>query len=326
MSAYGENWGLIGHEQAVHLLAERIAHANTTHAYLITGPAQIGKTTLAVRFAQALNCSGETPPCGQCRTCDLIARGAHPDVQIIAPEGRSIRIEAIRDLQTALSLKPFEARYRVAVILEAQKATDQAADALLKTLEEPPATTRLVLTAASAETVRPTVVSRCHVIALRPVATGRIEQVLAALGTPPDEAHRLARLSGGRPGWALTAMQQPEIAEQRAQFIVQLLDMLQADRTGRFAYSEEIARHEALAALLDTWQSWWRDVLLLVEGAAVAPVNVDFSSALHDVASRVTAEQARLALQAVRRTADAIDRNANTRLALDVMLLDMPFV
>ncbi len=320
------NWGIIGHEWAVELLAARIASGRVAHAYLFTGPPQVGKTTLALRLAQALNCTGAAPPCGECRSCDLIGRGLHPDVQVLEPLGRAIHIEAIRALQGTLNLLPFEAPYRVAIILNVEKATDQAADALLKTLEEPPPSTRLLLTAESAEVVRPTIVSRCHVVALRPVEVTRLENALTALGAPTDEAHRLARLSGGRPGWALTALWQPETLALRAQIVEEMVQVLQAGRNGRFDYSEQIAERDTLPLILETWQSWWRDVLLLVEGSAVEPVNVDYSEALRDVADRISSREAREALRAVQRTMDALDKNANTRLALDVMLLDMPFL
>lgn len=321
-----DNWGIIGHEWAVNLLAARIASGRVAHAYLFTGPPQVGKTTLAVRLAQALNCTAVTPPCGECRSCDLIGRALHPDVQVIEPVGRAIHIEAIRMLQSTLSLLPFEAPHRVAIILNVEKATDQAADALLKTLEEPPPATRLLLTAESIEVVRPTIVSRCHVIALRPVEAAHIERALIALGAPPDEAYHLARLSGGRPGWALTALRQPEVLTMRARIVEEMLQVLRAGRSGRFDYSEQIAEQDTLPLILETWQSWWRDVLLLAEGSAVEPVNADYGETLRELAERIAPQQARDALRAVRRTMDALERNANTRLALDVMLLDMPFL
>ncbi len=326
MSIYGDNWGLIGHEWAVNLLRTQVARGQVGHAYLITGVAQIGKTTLAMRFAQAMNCTAHLPPCGTCRSCDLFERGVHPDMLMISPEGRSIRIEAIRDLQNVLSLQPYEARYRVALILNIQQATDQAADSLLKTLEEPPSATRLLLTAEAVEAVRPTIVSRCRVIPLRPAPGAPIEEALRRLGMAPEKAHVVARLSGGRPGWALTVAQSPQVLEQRAQVVHEMLTVLRGDRSVRFSYSEEIAGRDWLPLILDTWQSWWRDVLLLAEGSGVRLVNEDYWGDLQWLAGQISPQQARQALRSVRSTIDALDQNANTRLALDVMLLDMPYV
>jgi len=328
MTHHNDNWGLIGHEWAVDLLASSLAGGRAGHAYLITGVPGTGRATLALRFAQALNCENpDRAPCGECRACDLIARGLHPDVQIIEADGRSIKIEQIRDLQNGLSLRPVEGRCRVAILLEMQTATDQAADALLKTLEEPPPTTRLILTADAAENVRPTIVSRCRLVPLRPVRAQTINAALTRLhDLPAGEANTLAELAAGRPGWALAALQNPDLLTARAQIIDTLLEVLRGGRTERFNLSEALARDAALPLVLQTWQSWWRDVLLLAEGGSAPPVNADRWDELRALSLNLSPEQARRALHAVRRTITALTKNVNTRLALDVMLLDMPYL
>ena len=327
MGTTANNWGLIGHEWAVDLLASRLASGRIGHAYLFTGSPGAGRRTLALRFAQALNCTGDAPPCGQCRACDLIARGAHPDVQVIAPEGRTLKIEQVRDLQHDLTLAPVEARYRVAILEDMQAATDQAADALLKTLEEPPGATRLLLTADSVDNVRPTIVSRCQVVPLRPVPARTLSAALVQrYGLPVEEANTLARLAAGRPGWAIAAAEDPAIVERHREVVGELLGLLRADRTGRFNASERIARDEALPFILETWQSVWRDVLHVVEDSSVLTVNADHQDELTALARDVSAEQARRALYAVRRTIAALEKYANTRLALDLMLLDLPYL
>src|SRR5688572_27676807 len=109
-------WGIIGHDWAMQHLADRIAGGRVGHAYLFSGAAGLGKMLFATRLAQAINCTGANPPCGECRACTLIARGQHPDYTIIEPENDKIKIEEIRELQNTLSMRPFEARFRVAVI------------------------------------------------------------------------------------------------------------------------------------------------------------------------------------------------------------------
>jgi DNA polymerase III subunit delta' len=329
MSISHTGWDVIGHGQAAEALLARLASGRASHTYLFTGIESLGKTLMALRLAQALNCTGETPPCRSCRACDLTERGQHPDVTVVEPDGATIRIEPIRDLISSLTLRPLEARTRVGIILNADKLTPSAADALLKTLEEPPETARLLLTAQEIESLPLTIASRCQVIALKPVPVADIETALVErLSMPPDQARVLARLSAGRPGWALTAAAQPDIMVRRAELLDGLLGALRSNRGGRFAFSELIAsRPNELPLVLDLWRSWWRDVLLLAEGSPVEPVNVDQLAILSEVADAAGREGARAALEVVHHTATLLaDTNANARLALDVMLLKWPYL
>ena len=175
------SWPVIGHEWAIELLAHAIRSGRLSHAYLFTGPSQVGKTTLARAFAQALLCeTGQGAPCGEsaCRTCQRIAQGRYPDVQIIAAEKNTIQIEQVRALQADAALSPLEGRRKIFIIREIERATLPAANALLKTLEEPPPQVILLLTSTRRDQVLPTILSRCQIVALRPLP---LEQVQAAL-------------------------------------------------------------------------------------------------------------------------------------------------
>jgi DNA polymerase-3 subunit delta' len=328
MSAYGENWGLIGHEWAVDLLARRLAAGRVGHAYLFTGMSGVGKSTLATRLAQAINCTGDTPPCGACRACTLTESGAHPDVSFVEGDKGAIKIEAIRDLQNFLSLQPFEARSRIGIILRGQELTAQAADALLKTLEEPAPGARLLLTASMVDSLAATIASRCQVIHLRGVPAAQIEAALRErTDCSPSEAALLAGLAGGRPGWALGAAQNPDVLAWRAEVLDQLLAALYANRSARFQCAEGLARGDDLPELLAVWQSWWRDVVLLAEGSPVGPLNADRLDDLTRIAAAVAPADGLQALRTVRETLRQIDTtNVNKRLALDVMLLDLPYL
>jgi DNA polymerase-3 subunit delta' len=167
------NWNLLGHEWAVQLLSGQLERNSLRHAYLITGPAGVGRRTLALSLAQAVNCP--TPlapgfPCQTCRTCSQIARQQHPDLAIIQAEevGGTLKVDQVRELQRSLNLAPYQARYRVALLLRFEEAHPSAANALLKTLEEPASQVILILTASSPDALLPTVVSRCEVFRLRP--------------------------------------------------------------------------------------------------------------------------------------------------------------
>src|SRR4030065_2089299 len=137
------DWGMIGHEWAVKLLAEHVALGHDRHAYLFTGPSGVGRRTLALRFAQGLNCQHPPVPGQPCRTCSAckrIEQMHHPDLMVVEAEreGETLKIDQIRELQHTLSLAPYEARYRLALLLRFEEAHPSAANAMLKTLEDPP--------------------------------------------------------------------------------------------------------------------------------------------------------------------------------------------
>ena len=154
-------WQTVGHDWAVTLLRRSLAGGRVAHAYLFSGPPQIGKTRLALELAQALNCAQPDPPCGRCPSCLKIARGTHPDVRLVEGEGAggSLKIDQVRALQREAALAPYEGRYRVFILRQMDRATLEAANCLLKTLEEPPGHVVLGLTAVYPESLPLTIVS-----------------------------------------------------------------------------------------------------------------------------------------------------------------------
>ena len=199
-------WGTIGHEWAAEFLRRAIDGQQVAHAYLFTGPANVGKTHLALEFASALNCTGDAPPCSSCSVCRRTAEGTHPDVTLVEPDGDRIKIDQVRGLRRQLALSPHEGPWRVCIIAEFQAATVEAANAFLKTLEEPPSRVVIILTATDASLLLPTIVSRCQTLALRAVPMERIECALVEQWKESEDRARLiARLSGGRVGWAIRA-------------------------------------------------------------------------------------------------------------------------
>jgi DNA polymerase-3 subunit delta' len=325
------NWNLLGHEWAVSLLKEHVAHNRLRHAYLVAGPPGIGRRTLALHLAQALNCPQPVAPgepCGACLTCQQIERMQYPDLTVTQAEqrGGTLRVDQVRELQHSLSLAPYSGLYRVALLLHFEEARASAQNALLKTLEEPAPQVVLALTAESPEALLPTIVSRCEVLRLRPL---KVDLVSAGLqerwGVPAEQAVLLAHISGGRPGYALRLYQQPELLEQRQAWLEALQQMLGASRVQKFAFADSIYKDKDSARLLLlTWLTFWRDVLLRASGAAAPLTNPDWSSAIEAAAGRYGLQAAHGAAAAVERTLGCLEGNVNTRLALEVLLLDLP--
>jgi DNA polymerase-3 subunit delta' len=324
-----QNWGMIGHEWAVTLLRRRLAAGRIAHAYLFAGLPGVGKTRLAIKLAQALNCEAVDPPCGQCPACTRISAGAHPDVRLIRGEGAggSLKIDQIRDLQREAVLAPYAGRYRVYCLRRTDLASIEAANSLLKTLEEPPGHVVLVLTAVSVESLPPTVVSRCQRLDLRPAPLYQVEAALRRRGVVAEEARLLARLSGGRVGWALNACQDRTVMDRRNTALDEMGRLLAAGRVERLAFAAEASRDVAACRdLLEQWAGWWRDLLLVSAGldAGRAATNIDREKELGPWARVVDVTEARRILAALITTVEQLDANVNPRLALEGLLLKLP--
>ncbi len=324
---------MIGHDWAVDLLAEHVAQQRERHAYLITGPQGVGRRTLALRFAEALNCLNPPAPgkpCRKCPSCKRIETMQHPDLAVVEAEheGQVLRIDQVRELQHNLSLAPYEARYRVALILRFEEAHASAANAMLKTLEEPPPQVVVMLTAKSAESLLPTIPSRCEVLKLRPLSVDDTARGLQDIKSVPAEtAEILAHISGGRPGYALRLFEQPRLFEQRQSWLEELVELLASSRGERFAYAFGKSKPEDKEELrneLQVWLTFWRDALIFAAGVTHPITNLSYSERIKKLAEHIGLHNAQFYVNCVERTLDRIDRNVNSRLSLEILLMDFP--
>jgi len=358
------------------VLRNGIRRHRVAHAYLFRGPDGVGKSTAARYFAQALTCldpppEGEDLACGECRSCHLIARGHHPDVRIVAPErdreGRTraeISIHQIRQspdepyttprplIQDAY-LKPLLSRRKVYLIDPADRMRAEAANALLKVLEEPPAYVVLVLVSSQPSALLPTIISRCQQLVFQLAGTEAIEEHLRGLGLAPEAAVAVSRLSGGRIGWAVQAARQPEILAARTSLLDLCADLSDQGMRSSLRLAEDIRRKAAELAeakpeaaeleeedssaaeeerltgdralraelpwCLDVMVSWYRDRLAAATGAPV--MNEDYAAALRDGLTSHVPREAETAIEALLEARQQVQRNANIDLALESLAL-----
>ncbi len=333
-----DNWNLLGHEWAVDMLRQHAAHDEIRHAYLFCGPPGLGRRTLALRLAQALNCTKPLAPgvpCGLCRDCKQIEAMQHPDMNVIQAvdgdnqpkEGGTLKVDQIREVQRSLSLKPYQSKYRVALFLRFQEANDNAANALLKTLEEAPAHAILLLTADTPEQLLPTIISRCEILRLRPLPIEAVESDLIYRGVDEERARLLAHISGGRPGYARRLVDDVTLLEKRDERLNDLQSLLPAARVEKFSYADKLSKDkDAMRQAIIIWLTYWRDVMLRVAGAETPLINVDRNMEIEFLAGRLTLSTARRVVSDLENALEKMDRNVNSRLLAEVLLMDWPYL
>lgn len=344
-------WSVIGHGWAVHLLGRAVGlsseetadsprrpMAGPRHAYLLLGPPQVGKTTLARAFAQALLCTHPTTrPCGQCRSCRLMARGSHPDFRLVAPVDRAgdvdrangiLRVEQATEIIREAALSPMEGTYKFFLVQDMHRANDSFSNKLLKTLEEPAPQVVLCLTAHDRTALLSTIVSRCQILELRPLDSETIERgLIEKWQAEREQAVLLARLANGRLGWAVTQLQDSAGWQQRREQLQQLWQLSKAGRVERLAFASKLAANrndQHLFSLLALWVNWWRDVMLAQAGSMTACSNVDFQTEIESQARAFSSLDVRQYLHTLARIESYLHHTVNTGLALDVLLLQLP--
>jgi DNA polymerase-3 subunit delta' len=336
---------LIGHDEAVAALVRAVEHDAVAHAYLFTGPAHVGKTLAALQFAQLLNCTGEeSRPCGRCRSCERIASVTHPDLEVVgiggvcdetehshtAADSRDIRICQVRRLQQIISRAPYDARYRVVIIDPADAMNDATANALLKTLEEPPSYVVIVLVADHEDMLLETIRSRVRRVWFGGAPRAEIEQALRTRwDLEPPAAAELARLSGGRIGWAVASMQDAGLLEARAEALAAAETLATASLVERFKFAADLGGRYSrdrtrVQTVLEVWQEWWRDLLLIAARQEVLVVNRDRLDRLHALKAQCDVADAARALRAITDARQHLAENASPVLALEAMMLGIP--
>jgi DNA polymerase-3 subunit delta' len=334
-------WDVVGQTKAVSLLRSSLEKGKLAHAYLFVGPAGIGKNTLALNLAQALNCEQENPPCGSCTSCKKILEGKHADVQTIVVGGPStagdnrnkteIGIEQIRDVLHSANLPPFEGNHRVYIVEGAELMSTDAANCLLKTLEEPAEHVMFILLTSSEKQLLETIKSRCQRIELPPLPADEVEKALTGRSVDPQNVRLLSKLAHGCPGWAFNALKNNVILEQRKERLQRFVEAMKSGYVTRFALSAEVALQFSRSRsdvfdVLKLWLDVWHDVLLVKTGVPGAVASVDIPDALMDLSQAFSLAQIKEAIHAIESAIEQLRLNANPQLVLEVLMLNIEVI
>lgn len=325
------SWDLIGHEWAIQLLRGHIVQDTLRHAYLITGTDGIGKKNLALRFVQAIYCQDPVEPgipCRGCKTCQNITRLEHPDLFLVTVEEDStqIKIDQIRELVHLFSLTPYIASRKIGLLLNFERANPHAQNSILKTLEEPPGNSIMILTAPTADSLLDTITSRCEELKLNTVPISISSKGLEQYhGLPADQANFLAHISGGKPEIALNYHQEPAALELRETLLNDHHQILQKNSVERFAYASRFEKDPKMVGkVLDLWISLWHDILLQA-GKSQAPIqNIDKMNEITQITNKIDLSTAQKTINSFRRAHILLLDNANLKLTFEDLLLQLP--
>lgn len=324
-------WQVIGQDRLLSLLRQNLKEHNIAHAYLLTGPRHIGKGTLAIDIARAVNCDAGEPPCGQCHSCRRIAQEKHADVVFThLNSSAEISIDTIRELQHLANLPPYEGKYKVFIIDDAEYLSIEAANCLLKILEEPPPKVVWLLLASEENRLPPTVISRCQRLEFKPLPMKQIKKTLVdQYDIAPNKANLLARLSRGCLGWAIAAVTDDNLLSQRTQNISKFASLLPANLEQRFACAQEWAnqfnrQRRSLIETIENWINWWRDLMLIRSNCAEFITNMDYKATLEQQASNLTIREINGFIADLCLLKEQLSKNINARLLLEWVMLNMP--
>ena len=315
-----------GNTPLVEQLRRSAASGRSSHAYLFLGGAGAGKRLIANTFAKALQCEGEKRPCDSCKSCHAFNHGNHPDVIYFQPlkNGKTYTIEDVREqLLETVDLKPFQYEKKIYIIEKADTLNIQSQNALLKTLEEPPAHAVFLLLAERAEAFLPTILSRVVVMKIRPLSAETIADYLMQEGHLAEESHILSAYAQGRIGQALELVEDEGFREMRQDILGKLEALPSMSEGDAYLLAKDLEGYKNDLRFLDIMELWYRDLLtaksLREEGYLIQR---DKKDAIFRAAKEPAALLAKKAA-AVRTARMRLAQNANFRLTMEVMLMDL---
>ncbi len=312
---------IAGQDRITALLRKSLESGRISHAYLFEGIDAGCLMDTALALVQAVFC-GKTDGCGECESCRKVSGRRHPDLHFLQSDGAFIKVDQIRDLQRELSLRPYQARKKACIIEDADRMNPASGNAFLKTLEEPPGDALLILLTTHGEAILPTIRSRCQILRFPPLSTETVASLLRDGGAGDEQARMAAALAGG------------SLARARDIAGADWLRMRKTllERTSRLSCrdifplletAEDYSRdRESAIEAVDMLKLFWRDILLFRAGSSEI-ANLDLLPLVSDLSERLTTEQILEKLERITITGQALARNVNPRLALEVLFMDL---
>lgn len=337
-----ESSTVIGHQMALHRLSAAISKDQNSHAYLITGPDSVGKNCVANYIASALNCENTSQiPCGQCSQCNRISRGVHSDCETISVDvdgnlhgdGNKrtvITIDQVRKIIRESYLKPYEGKYRVYIIQQSERMSEEASNALLKTLEEPPEQVVIILISSVPEQILPTLVSRAQLISLKKVNWHELQKgLIQKFQLDNNVAEELSKTCDGKPGIAVKILNDEEYKKWRSDALDEVEFLAEASSYSRFIYGGSLSKRylkdrDASIAILTLWQEWWRDVLISSYGIDDSIINQSRIKKISYYANRYGSPNCARNVRMLTDTIEKLKKNFNPSLTFEQLMLSMP--
>lgn len=316
---------IVGHKQIVTTLQNAVSYGRVAHAYLFIGPEGVGKETTALAFARALLCSRPAggDACGVCRECRQVESGNHPDLEIVKQAGTSIKIEQVRGIQRKTPYRSYQGGRKLFLIPQAEAMTMEAANSLLKTLEEPPEDTVFILLSARPQVLLPTILSRCQQCFFKAIPGPELVHGLIVLhGLAEEDARLPVALSGGSMGKALEYAS-GSFAEGRNTALGLAEALVKAGPLEALEMAERMSESKERAyAVLEMLTCWYRDLLVFRETEAAGLLfNPDRAAVVEREAGCFETGRLVEILENIEAAKNNIEANANTRLALEALFL-----
>lgn len=329
---------IIGHNEQVEHLIKAYRSDRLAHAYLFYGPDGIGKKSVARALAQYIFCENKDLPaesgqkrdhdsdsCSHCAPCRKISADNHPDLIAILPEKSVIKIDMIRELQHKLNFGKYDAKYKFCIIDEADKIRVEAANALLKTLEEPAKDTVIILVTAKINTLLPTIISRCQKVRFNPISVGEIKgELIRRYAVDSDEAEIIAAFSQG--SFAKISLDNfSDIIELRRSLVKKIKEVSLSNLSGIINYSSEISNSdkEYLVETIEIIKTFYRDASMIKSGMTDYLINKDIVNDINRIALSMTHSELFEKVNIMSQIQSSLMANVNKKLALESMLIEL---